>query len=253
MAVSLHSLRPVFIKADIDGNGQLDKAELAKASLHHLGQKDGQQIGSLFATLLQGGKDQKGLFPDFNKDGAIDFNEMKQLSQDKKTIKGNDFKAAFGKRYQKGGQGVDLAKLKTLAQQNKSKFEQCAPGFQHAVGDSLLNGKTNTDALNPFSGNSCGRGFGPHGQGNGPASNFGQIPNKPGCSGFRQGGFDPFSGALVGNGAENGLNGSGNNMRNPGMALALGMMRLVMTMLTAVINNQGGNGSVGQGNNARLS
>jgi Ca2+-binding EF-hand superfamily protein len=203
MAVSLQSLQYAFARSDIDGNGKLDRPEIAKASLHYLGSKSKQEIGQFFATLVQGGKDKQGLFPDFNNDGSVDMDELKVLSRNKTNISSDDFKTAFGNRFQQGGQSVDLNALKSLAQQNLSKFQACAPGFSHAVNDYLLHGKgpANNGWDNPAIGGwGCGQ----------P-----QQPTPQPCP------QNPQGGQII--------------------SLMQNMLRLLSTLLTSLLGNQGGN------------
>lgn len=206
MAVRLQSLQYAFAKSDIDGNGKLDRPEIAKASLHYLGSKHKQELGQLFATFVQGGTDKQGLFPDYNRDGSLDLDELKVLSRDKTSINQGDFKAAFGNRFQKGGQDIDMNALRSLAQQNLSKFQECAPGFPNAVNNYLLGGKdpANNGWNNPGnSGWNCGQ------------------PQQPTPQPFPQGPQKP-QGQLL--------------------PLLQNMFQLLNTLLSSLLGNQGNNG-----------
>jgi Ca2+-binding EF-hand superfamily protein len=132
MAVSLQTLQPLFQASDTNSDGKLNRQELARASLKYLNSSNNQEVGSLFATLLQGGTDRQGLFPDYNTDSAIDFNEFTTLagkSGDKQSLESDDFKTAFGNRYQAGGQSINLNQLRQLAQPNTNQSGWGNGGF----------------------------------------------------------------------------------------------------------------------------
>jgi hypothetical protein len=151
-SVKVSFLNQVFSKYDIDKSGTLDDAELAKGSLNLLGKDDAQSqaAGALFSTFIQGGKDQKGLFPDFDNDNAVSKSELAKLGAaggDTAAIETSDFKSVFGDKAVTGGNGIDLDGLKEIAKGNLSKFSQDAPGFENSVnslipgGSPVLNGQ----------------------------------------------------------------------------------------------------------------
>src|SRR6185312_11691123 len=92
-SVNTSFLRGLFRPAsqggyDIDGNGVLDRPELAKASLNLLGRDNPneQAAGSALATFVQGGKDGKGLLPDYNGDNALSLQELNRFANGSPTI-----------------------------------------------------------------------------------------------------------------------------------------------------------------------
>jgi hypothetical protein len=151
MAVSLQTLQPLFTASDINGDGKLDRPEIAKASLRYLGSNNNQEVGSLLATLVQGGKDKAGLLPDTDNDKAISFSELTALagkSGDANSIEADDFKSSFADRYQAGGQAVDMNALQTLAKQNSTKFQNTDPNFNNSLGYLLGNGGGSNNSNN---------------------------------------------------------------------------------------------------------
>jgi hypothetical protein len=116
-SISLPVIQQAFQTHDINKDGKLDVSEIAKASLNLLGNGD-QTGGSFFATLLQGGNDRRGMFPDYNGDQAVDVNELGRLASangDPATIDATDFQSVFGTRYQAGGAGADTNFLQQVA------------------------------------------------------------------------------------------------------------------------------------------
>jgi len=143
-SVKVSFLNQVFSKYDIDKNGSLDDAELAKGSLNLLGKDDAQSqtAGQLFATFLQGGKDQKGLFPDFDNDNAVSKAELAKLaaaSGNTGAIESSDFLSVFGDDVASLGTDVNIDGLAQIAKGNSSKFNQDSPGFEDSV-NSLVPG-----------------------------------------------------------------------------------------------------------------
>jgi hypothetical protein len=114
---------------DIDGNGELDRPELAKASLNLMGQEDpnAQNAGRMLATFVQGGKDKQGLLPDFNNSTGMDSQEFDQFAGGDGQITTDDFKRNFGARYQEGGNSLDIPGLQDVAQQNLPKYNSENP------------------------------------------------------------------------------------------------------------------------------
>lgn len=140
-AVNIGQLQQLFPAFDINRDGQLDRPELAKASLNLIGQGDQASVttGSLLATMVQGGVDRQGLFPDFNGSGGVSFNELAQLAAgngNQGSIEAADFQAVFGNRFQAGGNSLDINGLQQLAVQNIPKFQ--GDGVTTAA-NSLLN------------------------------------------------------------------------------------------------------------------
>jgi len=122
---------------DIDGNGVLDRPELAKASLNLMGQEDpnAQTAGKLVATFVQGGKDKQGLLPDYNGDKALSSQELTQFAGGKPTITSDNFKQTFGDRYQPGGSSLDINGLQQIGQQNLPKYSSNNPQtFSNSLG-----------------------------------------------------------------------------------------------------------------------
>ncbi|HEY9687580.1 MAG TPA: hypothetical protein V6C52_11440 [Coleofasciculaceae cyanobacterium] len=116
-SISFPVIQQAFQTHDINKDGKLDVPEIAKASLNLLGNGD-QTGGSFFATLLQGGNDRRGMFPDYNGDQAVDVNELGRLASangDPNAIDATDFQSVFGPRYQAGGAGADMNFLQQVA------------------------------------------------------------------------------------------------------------------------------------------
>jgi hypothetical protein len=120
--------------ADIDGNGLLDKAEIAQASLHYLGMADAtgqpdqasRDLGLMLATLLQGGKDGKGLYADFDGDTFIsqdEFSRLARMSGDPERIESSDFQAGFPQNFNANGSSVSINRLTEQASENLTKFQ----------------------------------------------------------------------------------------------------------------------------------
>jgi hypothetical protein len=186
-SVKLSFLNQIFSKYDIDKSGTLDDSELAKASLNLLGKNDAQSqaAGELFSTFLQGGKDQKGLFPDFDNDNAVSKAELAKLagaSGSKDTIDSSDFKAVFGdKAATDGGNTVDLDNLQQVAEGNLSKFDQDSPSFEASANSLVPGGNYAIDGQSPDYGQqSQDQGYYPQnsynqGQGYYPQQGYGQY------------------------------------------------------------------------------
>lgn len=123
--VSLSGANHALLMADDNLDGVIDQQELAMAAYQLLGSasatEEDQSVGRLFATLVQGGADGKGLFPDLDRDGALSSNELALLAKgddDASTISTNDFQFAFGKQYTQGGNNIALDGLKGIATGN---------------------------------------------------------------------------------------------------------------------------------------
>lgn len=122
---------------DIDGNGVLDRPELAKASLNLMGQDDpnAQNAGRLLATFVQGGKNGQGLLPDYNGDHALSLQELNRFAGGSPTIGAQNFQRTFGDQYQPGGSNINIPGLQSIASENLPKFRSYNPNvFTNAVG-----------------------------------------------------------------------------------------------------------------------
>jgi len=122
---------------DIDGNGKLDRPEIAKASLSLMGQEDpqAQTAGKMMATFIQGGSDGHGLLPDFNNDNALSCEELAQFAGPSGQISSQNFQETFGERYQPCGGEGDIAGLQQIAHQNLPKYSSSNPyTFTSALG-----------------------------------------------------------------------------------------------------------------------
>lgn len=127
---------------DIDGNGVLDRPELAKASLNLMGQDNpnDQAAGRLLATFVEGGRDGKGLLPDYNGDGSLSRQELYRFAGGRPTITSQNFQQTFGDRYQPGGSSLDIPELEDIGRQNLPKFSSNNPEvLSNSIG-SLLGG-----------------------------------------------------------------------------------------------------------------
>lgn len=123
-SISLSSLQSVFSRYDIDGNGALDRPEIAQSVLGLVGEGKKTE-GSLLSTFVLGGNDRLGLFPDSNGDKQLSFSELTSLAAkagDPNSIAVDDFQAAFPGRVATGGQNVTMQQLKDIAAGNTSKF-----------------------------------------------------------------------------------------------------------------------------------
>jgi hypothetical protein len=108
--------------ADDNHDGKVDQREMANAAYQLLSNPDAtadeKAMGNMFATMVQGGTDGKGLFPDINGDGGVTADEMRKLAQGDgqySSISKNDFKDAFGIRFNPDGNPISLDKLKQIA------------------------------------------------------------------------------------------------------------------------------------------
>lgn len=130
LAASLGTLR----LADDNCDGVVDRHEMANAAYQLLNDEtstaEEKAVGQMFATMVLGGADEKGLFADFNDDGGVTENELTLLAKgdDVATdITNADFKQAFGTRYKEGGVEFDLADLKALAKAPDKKGQTNEP------------------------------------------------------------------------------------------------------------------------------
>jgi len=121
-SVQLESALSALTLADDNGDGVVDRQEMANASYQLLSNPDASDsdkaTGQMFATMLLGGTDGKGLFADFNDDGGVTADELTKLAKgddDAASISKDDFKQAFGNRYKKGGNEFSLQDLKDIA------------------------------------------------------------------------------------------------------------------------------------------
>ncbi len=121
-SIQLESALNALTLADDNGDGKVDRQEMANASYQLLSDPEASDsdkaTGQMFATMLLGGKDGKGLFADFNDDGGVTANELTLLAKgddDATSISTDDFKQAFGTRYKKGGNEFNLQDLKDIA------------------------------------------------------------------------------------------------------------------------------------------
>jgi hypothetical protein len=121
---------------DINGDGKLDRPEIAKASLNLLGSENpqAQNAGRLMATFVQGGKDGKGLLPDYNHDNALSLNELNRFAGPSGNISSKNFQNTFGDRFQSGGSSLNINGLHTIAEGNLGKFNRQDPNFPKSVG-----------------------------------------------------------------------------------------------------------------------
>jgi hypothetical protein len=140
--VSVSSLQGLFRPGvrggyDIDGNGVLDRPELAKASLSLMGNENpnAQNAGRLLATFVQGGKNGQGLLPDYNGDNALSLGELNRFAGPSGVIGPQNFQQTFGDQYQAGGSNINIPGLQDIASQNSPKFRSTNPAtFTNAVG-----------------------------------------------------------------------------------------------------------------------
>ncbi|WP_373531032.1 hypothetical protein [Vampirovibrio sp.] len=120
-SVSLSAASQALIMADDNLDGIVDKQELAKASFQLLSQESSsgmQGIGSLFATMVMGGQNGSGLFPDVDQDGGISPNELALVArgdEDAETLSVADFSAAFGEAFVASGKAFTLADLEAIS------------------------------------------------------------------------------------------------------------------------------------------
>lgn len=119
MAVTLPMLQQIFQAFDGNRDGRMDRQEIAQSSLS-LFQQGNQFMGGFMASFLQGGLDRQGLMPDYNRDGALDLNELNSLSNASGyggVIETSDFATVFQGRVnpQGGGSPIDINQLQATA------------------------------------------------------------------------------------------------------------------------------------------
>ncbi len=130
MSIKFSQVAADFSKADTNNNGKLSKREIARRALELRSSGD-TKLASFYATLVVGGKDKKGLFPDFfNADGrpgtdsSITLSEIAHLAlADVNQTGGSadlitqaDFVARFGaNNVSTGGSNIDIDQLKEIA------------------------------------------------------------------------------------------------------------------------------------------
>jgi hypothetical protein len=125
MSANLSVITNNFKQYDIDGNKVLDKPEVAQGALKLLGNEGTASEGQALATMVLGGKDGKGLFPDFDGDQGVSTQEMKQLaglSGGMDTFEPSDFQMAFPDRFNPEGSTANVEGLQKIAAQNEAKF-----------------------------------------------------------------------------------------------------------------------------------
>jgi hypothetical protein len=172
MGVNLNQFQSYFQFYDFKGNGsmpdgKLDQGEIAHAAQDLLRYGNGreQEMGRMLATMVQGGRDGQGLFPDKNGDRAIDFCEFKQLAAldgNHCAIDDRDFANGFGGRFQPGGVPIDMRDLKNQAMQNVRYM----PGYQPISVEQVQGGFGPMMPGQQFPPGQSQFGFGPQGYGN---------------------------------------------------------------------------------------
>jgi hypothetical protein len=136
---------------DIDGNGKLDRPEIAKASLNLMGQEDPQTAGRMMATFVQGGSDGQGLLPDFNNDNALSYEELAQFAGPGGQISSQNFQETFGNRYQPGGGEGNIAGLQQIGHQNLPQYSSSNPyTFTSALGSLGIYGPNSQQSVRNF-------------------------------------------------------------------------------------------------------
>lgn len=102
--VHLGQVSQAFQKFDKDHNG-LSKNEINFA-INDAKKSGNKNLYEFWSTLVFGGKDGNGLMPDINKDGRVQFFELKDLANHSKSrhhIDASDFLAGFGYDAKPGG------------------------------------------------------------------------------------------------------------------------------------------------------
>lgn len=123
--VDLSSANRALLLADHNLDGIVDQQELAMASYQLLSNENATAedgvLGQMLATMVQGGADGTGLFPDLNGDGGLSANELALLAKgddDASTISSEDFQFAYGNKAQSGGNTISLDGLRQIATGN---------------------------------------------------------------------------------------------------------------------------------------
>lgn len=121
-SVSLSAANQALIMADDNRDGIVDRQELANASYQLLSNEDATDsdtaVGRLFGTMVLGGQDGEGLYPDINQDGGITSNELALLARgddDTEAISIEDFTLAYGDEANPEGSSFTLEDLEAAA------------------------------------------------------------------------------------------------------------------------------------------
>ncbi|HEY9687581.1 MAG TPA: hypothetical protein V6C52_11445 [Coleofasciculaceae cyanobacterium] len=172
MSVKLNQFQSYFRFYDFKGNGsmpdgRLDQGEIAHASQDLLRYGNGreQEMGTMLATMVQGGKDGRGLLPDLNNDQALDFCEFEQFAAkagEPCAIDSCDFSNGFPDRFQPDGNPIDMQDLKNQAMQNLRYM----PGYQPLGVEQVRGGFGPMMPGQQFPPSPGQFGFGPQGYGN---------------------------------------------------------------------------------------
>ncbi|MEM0952035.1 MAG: hypothetical protein AAGI66_07845 [Cyanobacteria bacterium P01_H01_bin.74] len=104
----------IFPRADLNNDGELTRSELAGAALIA---NEGSAERAALATMVLGGVDGTGLFPDFDENGLISKNELLELGSSTQTldIDPSDFEARFPDQFVEGGSSFTTEDLEALA------------------------------------------------------------------------------------------------------------------------------------------
>lgn len=139
--VDLSSANRILIQADHNMDGIVDQQELAITSYQLLSNENAtpedKVLGQMFATMVQGGADGTGLFPDLNGDGGLSSNELALLAKgddDASTISSADFQFAYGDKAQSGGNTISLDALRQIATGNTGAANPPAENGQTPMG-----------------------------------------------------------------------------------------------------------------------
>lgn len=139
--VDLSSANRVLLLADHNLDGLVDQQELAMASYQLLSNEsataEDKVLGQMLATMVQGGADGTGLFPDLNGDGGLSSNELSLLAKgddDASTISSADFQFAYGNKAQAGGNTISLDGLRQIATGNTGATNPPAGNGQTPTG-----------------------------------------------------------------------------------------------------------------------
>lgn len=246
LAASLAALR----LADDNGDGVVDRQEMANAAYQLLNDEtstaEEKAIGNMFATMVLGGADEKGLFADFNDDGGVTANELTLLAKGDDTadsIGAQDFKQAFGTRYKAGGVEFVLEDLKAAAKAPAGKDETAKDngyGNTDTSKGNQNNGNANqdnnaqviqiltgiTEILSKLAAGGAGTPNGPQNQ---PQNGYGQVQNGNGQ--VQNGGQVPNGGGQPKNNGAQQPNGNNNNASGNPMMLMMQIFSSLLQML----------------------
>ncbi len=133
-SIDVADLNQALILSDDNQDGIVSRQELAKATLQILTAPNISQtenkISGVFSTMVLGGKDGQGLFPDMNGDGGITADELALLANGdglSDAISFEDFRYTFEDNFNPDGTTFQLSDLEAIAAGQEPTDTQSPP------------------------------------------------------------------------------------------------------------------------------